>query len=59
MLTVQTLQDWLDVHYPDNSDFAAMLTYWANKYRECEAEEKRLNHQRYKDCISQRVVDDE
>ena len=58
-LTVQTLQDWLDVHYPDNRDFAAMLCYWANKYLECEGEAKRLNHQLYKDCISQRVIDDE
>ena len=58
-LTVQTLQDWLDVHYPDNRDFSALLTYWANKYMECELEWKRLNHQLYKDCISQRVIDDE
>ena len=55
MLTVQTLQDWLDVHYPENSDFAAMLTYWVNKYRECEGEAKRLNHQPCKDLTGEHI----
>ena len=58
-LTVRVLQEWLDVHYPENHDFAAMLSYWYNEYIKCELESKRLNHQRYKDSISQRVIDDE
>ena len=56
-ITVQELQEWLDIHYPDAYEFPKLLSYWLNKYEAEILEAKRLSHQRYKDMISQ-VCDD-
>ena len=50
-LTVQELQEWLDIHYPDSYEFPKLLSYWANKYIEEMLEAKRLSHQAPKDTI--------
>ena len=47
--TVQELQDWIDLYYPDNRDFSGMLSYWKNEMVKFELEQKRLSHQAYKD----------
>ena len=33
-ITIQDLQEWLDVHYPDAYEFPKLLSYWLNKYME-------------------------
>ena len=53
-LTVQELQEWLDVYYPDAHQFPMELKYWVNKYYAETLEAKRLSHQRFKDVIGKR-----
>ena len=50
-LTVRELQEWLDIHYPEDYEFPALLSYWANKYTVETREAKRLSHQEFKDSI--------
>lgn len=58
MPTVQELQDWVDLRYPDNRDFTALLSYWKNKMIKFELEQKRLSHHNHKDFI-RKVHNDE
>ncbi len=46
--TVQELQDWMDLYYPDNYDFSSLLCYWKNEMVKYELEQKRLSHQKFK-----------
>ena len=48
-LTVDELQDYMNLYYPDNRDFSALLCYWKNEVVKWRLESKRLNHQHYKD----------
>ena len=50
--TVQELQDWIDLYYPDNRDFSSLLSYWKNEMIGFELEQKRLSCQTHKDLIS-------
>jgi len=53
-LTIETLPEWINIHYPDAHQFPRELRYWMNKYYAETIEAKRLSHQRYKDTIGAR-----
>ena len=58
-LTVREFQTWIQENYPEEHQFPSELRYWINKYVAETLEAKRLSHQRFKDIISQVVIDDE